>query len=198
MVSRPVPRPQPAKAERSRVPLHLLCALTLTCGVANAQTAAQPPDVDTPRERTPTARSIWPAVIGDADGLRALSGDRLRIDDLEGRWILLDFWATWCAPCIAELPTLRSIQQRWPAERLLVLGVSMNQSSRATVSSWLRRQQADWPQLHDGQGFAGPVARALGVEVVPRTLLVDPRGRVVAVDLRAEELLATLEALVPL
>lgn len=72
----------------------------------------------------------------------------------------------------------------------------MNRTSRAKVKAWLQRQQATWLQLHDGQGFGGRLPRQLGVDAIPRTVLIDPEGRVVAVDLRGDELLGTLEVLV--
>lgn len=188
---------RPSRSGRTRLlaALFLVGCTTIlgTRPLISQQVVTEPSGPHSPGAREP-ATSIWPTVTGR--GLRTMDGDRLQVADLEGRWVLLDFWATWCAPCIAELPTLRSIAERYPPERLLLLGVSMNRSSRATVRAWLQRQRATWPQMHDGRGFDGPAAQALGVETLPRTLLVDPDGRIVAVDLRGNELLATIEALV--
>ena len=184
------PRTRAARRPARSAGVRLGLSLSVVILLAGAGFSAAPQE-----DRPPTGRAIWPAVVGD--GLQTLDGQPLERQQLEGRWVLLDFWATWCAPCIAELPTLRRIHETWQGTEHLILGVSMNRSSRARVMSWIERQRAEWLQLHDGQGFAGPVARALGVEVVPRTLLVDPAGRIVAVDLRGDELISAIETLVP-
>ena len=124
-----------------------------------------------------------------------LSGQRWSAEQLEGSVVLLDFWASWCAPCLAEIPTLRQAVERFGARGFLVLGVSMNRTDRRLVSEFLRRHEVDWPQLHDGRGFAGAIARRFRVEAIPRTLLVDSSGRVVGVDMAGEVLLAALPAL---
>ena len=160
----------------------------------HAQESSPPVRHDGTSSPPTTPRSIWTGLA--ANGLRTLDGSVLEAQELAGRWILLDFWATWCAPCIAELPTLRAVHERYPPDRLLLLGVSMNRTTRATVKAWLQRQEVNWLQIHDGQGFGGRLASALGVDALPRTVLIDPDGRVVAVDLRGDELLGTLEVLV--
>ena len=124
-----------------------------------------------------------------------LSGRQWTAEQLAGRVVLLDFWATWCAPCLAEIPTLRQASDRFGERGFLVLGVSMNRTDRRTLSEFLRRQEIEWPQLHDGRGFAGSIARRFQVEAVPRALLIDRSGRLVGVDLTSDVLLAALPAL---
>lgn len=122
-----------------------------------------------------------------------LSGRVWQPADLLGRVVLLDFWATWCAPCLEELPNLRRIAGE--LEGATVLGVSLERTTRAELRSFLLRQEIVWPQVHDGLGLAGPLARRFGVEAVPRTVVVDARGRLVAVDLRGEALYVLLRDL---
>lgn len=170
----------------------MLAALVLA--LATGPMPAQDAVPVTPGGAAASTGSIWPPLAGD--GLRTLDGTVLGLEDLDGRWVLLDFWATWCAPCIAELPTLRTLADQHADDRLLVLGVSMNHSPRGTVKAWLQRQQIRWPQIHDGRGFDGRLPRAFGVEALPRTVLVNPHGRIVAVDLRGAELIGTIAALI--
>ena len=128
---------------------------------------------------------------------RDLAGRLWRASDLEGRVVLLDFWATWCAPCLADVPWIRQARERFAVSRFVVIGVSLDTTDRRTLTAWLNRQRVDWPQLWDDRGFDGRLARRFGVETLPRSILFDARGRAVATDLRGEQLLARLTKLLP-
>lgn len=125
-----------------------------------------------------------------------LAGDSWTSSTLLGRVVLLDFWARWCAPCLAELPNLRRIQEELAGEGLVILGVSLDSAHRRDVRSFTLRHEMGWPQIHDSRGLDGPLARRFGVEAVPRTVVVDREGRMVAVDLRGEALSVVLRDLV--
>ena len=113
---------------------------------------------------------------------------------LRGRVVLLDFWATWCAPCLADLPWYRQIVERFDA-RVQVIGISLDVTDRRTLAAWLNRQRVDWPQVWDARGYDSPLAEQFGVTALPTSILVGPDGRVVAVNLRAERLVAAIEGL---
>lgn len=136
--------------------------------------------------------SIW-----ETFEARDLDGRRWTAAELGGRVVLLDFWATWCAPCLAEIPSLRRATERFGDRGFLVLGVSLDRGERRDLESFLHRQGIDWPQVHDGRGVDGPLARRFRVTAVPRTFLVDRTGRIVGIDLKGEVLLAALPALLP-
>lgn len=137
------------------------------------------------------------ALASPWDGFQAttLDGRELSAEALAGQVVLLDFWATWCAPCLGELPHLKEAYARYGQEGLEIVGVSLDQKPRRELESFLRRREVVWPQVWDGRGFSGKLARRFGVETLPRSFLVDGRGRIVATDLRGEDLLAVLEAL---
>lgn len=146
--------------------------------------------------------TVWSAALpaqepemGAWSGLEIedLEGRLWKAEDLRGRVVLLDFWATWCAPCLEELPNLRRIYEE--LEGVEVMGVSLDRSLRSRLRSFLLRHEIDWPQIHDGLGLAGPLAQRFGVEAVPRTVVLDTRGRLVAVDLRGEALFVLLRDL---
>lgn len=136
--------------------------------------------------------------------LAGLWGD-LEVQDLEGRtWtaadlgdrvVLLDFWATWCAPCLADFPHLERARTAYEDRGLIILSVSLDRCSRRDLRSFGRRQGITWPVLFDGLGAAGAVAGRFQVEYPPRSLLFDREGRLVALDPRGEMLDAALRVL---
>lgn len=125
-----------------------------------------------------------------------IDGQQWTVDDMRGRVVLIDFWATWCAPCLAELPRLKALRARHSREDFEILGVSLDVTSRQSFVSWLNRQRIDWPQVHERAGYADDVPRLFGVDRLPRTILVGREGNIAAVDLRGERLAARVDALV--
>lgn len=128
--------------------------------------------------------------------LHDMDGRRWTADDLRGRVTLIDVWATWCAPCLTELPYLTRARARYSREDFEILGVSFDVSDRRTFVSWLNRHRVDWPQVFDGRGRQGPAARQLGAVAVPTSYLIDRQGRLIGMNLRAERLLAAIQAAV--
>ena len=151
----------------------------------------------------PPLASSGPASSNDSQGSiwRAtrwtdLDGKTWTAAELEGRVVLLDFWATWCAPCLAELPNLRQLAERHPSDDLILLGIALDTIDRTRLRSFLRRHDITWPQVHEPRGVEGEIARRFGVEAVPSTFLVDRAGRLVARDLHGRALEVTVETLV--
>jgi thiol-disulfide isomerase/thioredoxin len=125
-----------------------------------------------------------------------LQGRRWNASTLAGRVVLIEFWASWCAPCLAEIPLLRTLRAAHGPERFEVLAVSLNSSDRRSLIAWVNRQGLDWPQIHEGRAFNGPTARMFGVRALPASILLDERGRVAAVNLRGTALKRAIDALV--
>lgn len=108
--------------------------------------------------------------------------------ELEGQVVLLDFWATWCAPCLAELPNLRELHRSHGDNGLLVVGIALDAIDRRGLRSFLLRHDIEWPQVHESDGTGSELARRFGVEAVPVTVLIDHEGRMIARDLRGKAL----------
>ena len=130
------------------------------------------------------------------DGLDAedLDGRRISLSGLRGRIVLLEFWATWCAPCLDDVPWLRKARSQYE-ERFEIIGISLDVGDRASLTSWLRRQDVTWPQVHDRRGWSSPLIAPFRFDRIPFNVLVAADGRVVGTDVRGERLLRTLEAL---
>ena len=122
-----------------------------------------------------------------------LNGQTWTAERLRGRVTLVDFWATWCAPCLTELPYLKDARARYASDEFEILGISYDVSDKRTFVSWINRQRITWPQVFDGRGRRGPLARHFGVIAVPTSFLVAPDGEVVAMNLRGNRLLAAID-----
>jgi thiol-disulfide isomerase/thioredoxin len=126
---------------------------------------------------------------------RDMSGRRWSAEALRGRVVVLDFWATWCAPCWTELPWLRKIRDELDPTRVQIIGITLDRTDRRTLVAWLNRQRVDWPQIWERDGYDSALAEQFGVGSLPTTVLVSPAGRVVATNLRGARLVAAIEAL---
>ena len=102
-------------------------------------------------------------------------GTQLTLADFEGKYVLLNIWATWCPPCRKELPDLQGLQQKLGADQIQVIALSTDTGRLANVQRLY--QELD---LNDAGIFideTGSVGRKLGIFAMPTTLLIDPQGR---------------------
>jgi thiol-disulfide isomerase/thioredoxin len=126
-----------------------------------------------------------------------IEGRELTASSLRGRVVVLDFWATWCAPCLAEVPTYQKLRRDYDASRLEIIGVSVDVLDRRGLMSWLRRQQVTWTQVHDRRGYSGELAQQFKVVMLPTTYVFDGEGKMVAANVRGEQLIQTVAELIP-
>jgi thiol-disulfide isomerase/thioredoxin len=123
-------------------------------------------------------------------------GQPVALSSLRGRYVLLDFWASWCKPCRAENPRLVQLYQQYKGKGFEVYGVSLDESKER----WLKAVAADklpWVQVSDLQGFKGAAVAAYAAQAIPLKLLLDPQGRILAKSPTGEELQEKLAALLP-
>jgi len=106
-------------------------------------------------------------------GFSRCDGEELTTTDLEGRPLLINFWATWCAPCLKELPQLNELAEE-AGDSLAVVGVSLDQDP-AQLQKFLKQAKLNFDVTWDGGG----IARDLGIRAVPLTLAIDAEGNLV-------------------
>lgn len=126
---------------------------------------------------------------------RGIDGTTLRLEDLRGKIVLVDFWATWCAPCLADMPRLKKLHTAYPDD-LAIIGVSLDRIDRRDFTSWVRRNGITWMQVQEARGYNGDLARLFEVEELPVTVLFDREGRLIKRNLRADALETAIRALI--
>jgi len=125
--------------------------------------------------------------------VKDLNGNPLSVGALKGKVVLVDFWATWCGPCRAELPNVIATYKKFHAQGFEVIGVSLD-SDRDKLDAFLKKQDGmTWAQFFDGQGWSNALAAKYGVESIPFTVLIGTDGKIIGTELRGEALGAAVE-----
>jgi peroxiredoxin len=146
-------------------------------GAKQVSSAAPAPKPGAP-QAAPAARREAP----DFTAKRA-DGTEVKLSQLRGKVVLVDFWATWCGPCVAEMPNVKKLYAKHSGPHFEIVGVSLDRS-RAELEAFMKAQGIAWPQAFDGKGWENAIARQYGVYSIPTMLLLDREGRVARAGVR--------------
>jgi peroxiredoxin len=116
-------------------------------------------------------------------------GKAVKLSDLRGKYVLVDFWASWCGPCRAENPNVVKAFAKYNEKGFTVLGVSLDQPGKK--DAWIAAIHKDnltWTHVSDLKFWDNAVAKLYGIQAIPQNFLLDPQGKIIASNIRGEDL----------
>lgn len=111
------------------------------------------------------------------------SGKPVKISSFKGQYVLVDFWASWCAPCRAENPNILKVYTEYKDKGFTVVGISLDNKA-ANWKKAIRDDKMPWTELSDLKGWKNDLSASFGINSIPSNLLIDPSGKIIARDLR--------------
>jgi tetratricopeptide (TPR) repeat protein len=125
-----------------------------------------------------------PKLVGEkfapAFKVTSTAGEQLSLEALRGKVVLIEFWATWCGPCLVEMPQTMRMWEKYRGDQFIIIGVSLDNNMKS-LENYLKREGISWPQYYDE---SGTMSGLYNVRAIPQTFLIDQSGLIRAVGLR--------------
>jgi peroxiredoxin len=132
-------------------------------------------------------RTLVPGAVFPDFNEKDLSGEPLSVARFKGKVVLVDFWATWCGPCVGELPNVLKTYKDHHAKGFEIIGISLDQDKQK-LETFIKDKEMTWPQYFDGKGWQSKLAGKYGINSIPATYLLDKDGKIIAKGLRGDAL----------
>ena len=113
----------------------------------------------------------------------ALDGRKVDLSKMKGKVVLVEFWATWCTPCVNKLPTIRKIYDKFYNKGFQVVAISLDRD-RKKLETFVNEKNITWPQFFDEKGWKNRLAKKYGIRGIPTLWLVDKQGNLVDMEAR--------------
>ena len=170
-----------------------LMLLSTAQGASDAQVRAVADEVqkspDAPEQAKERAQAMLRRLnlIGQPPDIQftALDGREVELGKLKDKVVLVDFWATWCGPCVAEIPHVKAAYDKFHAQGFEIVGISFDQD-RAALEKFVKTKELPWAQYFDGKEWQNKFGRRYGIESIPTMWLVDRKGNVVDINARQD------------
>lgn len=147
-------------------------------------------------EQLEKSRLLKPGNVSPDLNMMDPDGKKVALSDYigKGKYVLIDFWASWCGPCIREMPNIVSLYNTYKSKGFEIVGVSLDESQNDWKNA-LSKYQMTWPQMSDLLGWKSQAVSVFSFSGIPHTVLLDPNGKIVATGLRGDELKEKVGAL---